>query len=298
MMEARPLVHALGGEALAALQRLPHVEVSWTLFLLPVAAIFILERVAPVQRGRRLFSAATGQDAVWFLVETVMRATLYFYVAGLLVWAHRRLGGVTIEATRAWPVPVRALLGVMIYDLALYAHHVLHHRARGLWPFHAVHHSQTRLSLFTAARFHVVEKVLARAMIFPPLVLLGLTQTETFLTAWLVAWHTRFYHADIRTGLGPLWYLIVTPQSHRIHHSVEARHRERNFATHFPLWDMLFGTQHWDRDEYPPTGIEDPDFPLERPGWSPGSALVAQTLYPFRRLRAGSPAASPLSSSR
>jgi sterol desaturase/sphingolipid hydroxylase (fatty acid hydroxylase superfamily) len=288
------LPYWLGGEALAALHRIPHVEVSWTLFLFPVVAIFVLEGLTPAQRGRPLLSAATGQDAVWFLVETVMRATLYFYVAGALVWAHRRLGGFTIEATRAWPVALRALLGVMVYDLALYGHHTLFH-GRRLWAFHAVHHSQTRLSMFTAARFHVVEKVLARAMIFPPLVVLGLTQTETFLTAWLVAWHTRFYHANIRTSLGPLWYLIVTPQSHRIHHSVERHHRERNFATHFPLWDMLFGTQHWNRAEYPATGIEDPAFPLEGPGWSPAAALVAQTLYPFRRLRAGASAASPLS---
>lgn len=296
---ALELARLVGREALAALHRLPHVEASWTLFLLPVVAICLLERALPAKRGQRLLTVATAQDVVWFGVETAMRATLYFYVAGWLVWAHARLGGgVTLEATQAWPVPVRALLGVMVYDLALYAHHVLHHRVAALWPFHAVHHSQVRLSLFTAARFHVVEKLLARAMIFPPLVCLGLTQTETFLTAWLVAWHTRFYHGNIRTGLGPLWYLIVTPQSHRIHHSVEARHRERNFATHFPVWDMLFGTQHWRRDEYPDTGIEDRIFPLERSGWSLLTAPIAQTLYPFRRLRAGSLMASPPSSSR
>lgn len=280
---------AVGREALAAAQRLPHVEVTWTLFLLPVLVIFLLECAVPAKRGQRFLSVATAQDVVWFGVETVMRATLYFYAAGALVWIHARLaGGFTLEATQSWPVVVRALLGVLVYDLALYAHHVLHHRAASLWPFHAVHHSQVHLSLFTAARFHVVEKVLARAMIFAPLVCLGLTQTETFLTAWLVAWHTRFYHGNIRTGLGPLWYLIVTPQSHRIHHSVDARHRERNFATHFPVLDMLFGTQHWERDEYPDTGTEDPAFPLERSGWSLFTTPIAQTLYPFRRLHGAS----------
>ena len=297
--DAWALLRAIAGEAVAALQRVAHVEVSWALFLLPVAAIFLLERLVPARRGPGLLSASAAQDAVWFAVETALRATLYFYLTGALVWVHREwAGGVTVWATRSWPLPVRALLGVMVYDLALYAHHVFHHRVGALWPFHAVHHSQTQLSLFTTARFHVLEKALARVMIFPPLVLLGLTQTETFLTAWLVAWHTRFYHANIRTGLGPLWYLIVTPQSHRIHHSQDPAHRERNFATHFPVWDMLFGTQHWRRDEYPPTGIDDPDFPTEGAGWGLLWSPVAQTLYPFRRLRAGSPAASPLSSCR
>lgn len=287
------MVEALGREALAVAHRLQHVEASWALFFLPVAVIVLLERLWPARRGERLLSVATAQDMVWLAVETVLRVTAYFYLAGVLGWLHRELaGGVTVASTRAWPVPVRALLGVVVYDLVLYGHHRLHHRLRALWPFHAVHHSQAHLSLFTTARFHVLEKVLARAMIFPPLVLLGLTQTETLLTAWLVAWHTRFYHANIRTGLGPLWYLIVTPQSHRIHHSVHPWHRERNLATHFPLWDMLFGTQHWRRDEYPPTGIEDRHFPMERSAWSVFWTPVAQTFYPFRQFRAGRPATS------
>ena len=58
---------------------------------------------------------------VWFGVETLMRATLYFYVALALAWAHERwLGGLALEATRGWPVPLRALRGVMVYDLVLY----------------------------------------------------------------------------------------------------------------------------------------------------------------------------------
>jgi sterol desaturase/sphingolipid hydroxylase (fatty acid hydroxylase superfamily) len=284
------LLAALGQEAHAAALRVQHVEASWALFLVPVVAIVLLERFLPARRGERVLSVATAQDVVWFAIEMVLRATAYYYLAGALLWAHQALaGGVTVSATRSWPVPLRALLGVLVYDLILYGHHRLHHRLRALWPFHAVHHSQVQLSLFTTARFHVLEKVLARAMIFPPLVFLGLSQTETFLTAWLVAWHTRFYHANIRTGLGPLWYVIVTPQSHRIHHSVDPRHRERNLATHFPVWDMLFGTQHWRRDEYPPTGIEDRAFPMERTGWSVFWTPVAQTLYPFRPRRAGSP---------
>jgi sterol desaturase/sphingolipid hydroxylase (fatty acid hydroxylase superfamily) len=284
------LLVAIAHEVLAALRRLQHVEVSWTLFLAPVVLIFLLERAIPAHRARRLLSLETAQDAIWFSVETLMRATLYFYVAGALVSAHERwFGGFSLDATQGWPVPLRALLGVMVYDLVLYVHHVAHHRLSWLWPFHAVHHSQVHLNLFTAARFHVVEKLLARAMIFLPLVCLELTQTETFLTAWLVAWHARFSHGNIRTGLGPLWYVIVTPQSHRVHHSIEARHRDRNFTTHFPIWDMVFGTQYWGRNEYPETGIEDPRFPLERPGWWLLATPIAQTLYPFRQLLARNP---------
>lgn len=154
-----------------------------------------------------------------------------------------------------------------------------------------MHHSQRHLSLFTVARFHVVEKVLARGLIFLPLTLLGLTQTETLVTAWLVAWHPRLYHANVRASLGPLRYLIVTPQSHRVHHSLARGHRDRNYATHFPVWDMLFGTQQRGRDDYPVTGVDDPAFPLETGGWRLLTTPVAQLAYPFRqvfaRFRAG-----------
>jgi sterol desaturase/sphingolipid hydroxylase (fatty acid hydroxylase superfamily) len=101
-------------------------------------------------------------------------------------------------------------------------------------------------------------------------------------------WYTRFYHGNIRTNLGPLRYVLVTPQSHRIHHSIEPRHLDTNFGALFSIWDRLFGTQYRGHDEYPETGIADAAFPHEAKG-DLRSLLVtplAQMAYPLRRRRA------------
>ena len=248
----------------------------------PPARRGILGALRPPRRGDRPARArhprppgpavpvpATAQDAIWLGVEMLMRATLYFYVAGLLVWAHERLaGGVTIWATRSWPAPIRALLGVMVYDLALYVHHRWHHQSSVLWPFHAVHHSQERLSLFTSARFHVGEKVLARVMIFPagparphPDRDLPHRDAGGLASALLPRQHPHLAGpALVRDRHAP-----VTPNPS----FDESPSSPAELATHFPLWDMLFGTQHWRRDEYPATGIEDPHSPAsDRAGHS------------------------------
>jgi sterol desaturase/sphingolipid hydroxylase (fatty acid hydroxylase superfamily) len=87
--------------------------------------------------------------------------------------------------------------------------------------------------------------------------------------------------------MGPLKYILVTPQSHRIHHSDRPEHRDKNFANLFSIWDFIFGTQVRDFDIYPETGIEDKTVP------SPGrptlvgalTAYVKMLLYPFGLLK-------------
>ena len=84
----------------------------------------------------------------------------------------------------------------------------------------------------------------------------------------------------------PLRWILVTPQSHRVHHSFASEHLDTNFATVFSFWDIIFRTQYMGWDEYPATGIADPDFPLEKNA-SPGALLGAyarQNVYPFQQV--------------
>ena len=104
---------------------------------------------------------------------------------------------------------------------------------------------------------------------------------------WIRHWHTRMYHSNIRTNLGWLRYIFVTPQSHRVHHSIEPRHHDTNFGLTFSLWDQLFGTQYRGYDEYPATGIDDEGFPSEQVGKEKLGVvrrLVSQLMYPFEAI--------------
>jgi sterol desaturase/sphingolipid hydroxylase (fatty acid hydroxylase superfamily) len=123
-------------------------------------------------------------------------------------------------------------------------------------------------------------------IMYLPLAVLNL---DFDLAVWIVLgveWYARISHANLRTHFGPLRFALVTPQSHRIHHSLERRHRDQNFGTLFCIWDRLFGTQWPGHDEYPATGIADESFPSES---APGIANLltsyfAQLYYPFQQL--------------
>ena len=114
----------------------------------------------------------------------------------------------------------------------------------------------------------------------------------------MTAWHTRIYHANLRTNYGFLKYILVTPQSHRIHHSIEPRHFNKNFGLFFSVWDRLFGTLYTNYDEYPETGVEDDRFPLEKgiEVFALFGTFLAQLAFPFTAIFRRWFAAQPRSS--
>ena len=116
--------------------------------------------------------------------------------------------------------------------------------------------------------------------------MLGLAENKVVWLAFLASWYTHVYHANLRTNYGPLKHILVTPQSHRIHHSIEPRHQNKNFGVLFTVWDRFFGTLYTNYEEYPETGVDEAQFPLERRS-SPLALVhtyVAQWCYPFRLL--------------
>ena len=157
-----------------------------------------------------------------------------------------------------------------------------------LWEFHQVHHSQRELNYLSDLRVHPLDWIAAQLVQFIPFFCLSLDEAvPTFATIEIFKIvHTRFCHTNLRTNLGWLRYLLVTPQSHRVHHSLEIGHIDRNFGVIFSFWDRLFGTAHEDVDCYPATGVRDQEFPREmRLTWS-SLALVPmrQFAYPILKL--------------
>jgi sterol desaturase/sphingolipid hydroxylase (fatty acid hydroxylase superfamily) len=166
---------------------------------------------------------------------------------------------------------------------------VIRHRVPVLWWFHTVHHGQRELNQWTNDRIHPMDYVVGALIRFVPVTLIGVSAHAIVGYAVVTAWYTRLYHANIRSNFGLLRFVLVTPQSHRVHHSLRPEHQDTNFGVLFSVWDHLFGTQCRDYDVYPETGVADPTFPQER-GWA-GTlglrAFVAQQLYPLRLLWRG-----------
>jgi sterol desaturase/sphingolipid hydroxylase (fatty acid hydroxylase superfamily) len=99
-------------------------------------------------------------------------------------------------------------------------------------------------------------------------------------------WAARAYHAPIRSNYGWLRFVLVTPQSHRVHHSILPKHHHSNYGTVLCVWDRVFGTAWPEVDVYPPTGLDEPIVPGEETPTrvATGRAFLSQFWYPFGRL--------------
>jgi sterol desaturase/sphingolipid hydroxylase (fatty acid hydroxylase superfamily) len=227
---------------------------------LAVYVVFLaFERLWPAERGQR------WRDW-WFNVR--YQAFSYYFV---LLFVYPVVVAATIGALRAaqpgWfglvhlegklDAALALALFFFIYDFFYYWFHRWQHTVPLLWEQHKLHHSEEALNATTAMRHHWLEEILRIGFISLPMaVLFDLTPvTAGWLATVLVYW-PYFIHANVRLPLAGLTRVVVGPQAHRIHHSLEAPHRDRNFAAVFPLWDLLFGTFYRPRPgEFPRTGL-------------------------------------------
>jgi len=162
---------------------------------------------------------------------------------------------------------------LVIHDFWFYWSHRLEHKVPILWEFHKIHHSDERMNTSTWARDHFLqESWRAFFSVFTLGMIVDLDLTEAgkaalYSTIFLIGL-SMFYHSAIRVQLPWLDRVLVTPQVHRIHHSIDSEHHNKNFADALPIFDILFGTYHRPgREEFPSTGLG-PDSPAPRSVWS------------------------------
>jgi len=256
-------------------------------FYLVFAAVLALEHFVPAAEGQRPLSRGLRIDLLWAVPKLLFHASLLpLYVLFLQHLYNRYFDWMTIDAVQRWPFWVRLLLAVLVGDFLFWLTHLVRHKVGPLWHFHAVHHSQRELNFFTEYRVHPFDDVFANTIGFLPLLMVKEGFASVVAVIWIRHWHTRVCHSNIKSNFGWLRYLLVTPQSHRVHHSVEPRHHDRNFGLTFSVWDYLFGTQYRGYDEYPETGINEADFPHEQEGWRYAGlgTLWDQLVYPFKAL--------------
>jgi sterol desaturase/sphingolipid hydroxylase (fatty acid hydroxylase superfamily) len=175
----------------------------------------------------------------------------------------------------AWPAWAQIILGLMIAEFGFYWAHRLAHEVSWLWPFHAVHHSVTRLWVINTGRFHFVDTALSVALSQPLLYLAG-APVEVFMwVGGITAFSGLLTHTNVVMKAGWLNYLFNTPQLHRWHHSKVVEEGNSNYGEVLMIYDLLFGTWLLP-DRRPPAGIgiseEMPD------------SFGAQLAYPFRTL--------------
>ena len=143
------------------------------------------------------------------------------------------------------PTVVALLLSVMIMDFIIYLQHVLVHAVPTLWRVHRVHHADLDYDVTTGARFHPIEIILSMLIKFATIVVFGPPVVAVIIFEVLLNATAMFNHGNIRLPKGidrVLRWLLVTPDMHRLHHSVEDDEANSNFGFNLPWWDRLFGT--------------------------------------------------------
>ena len=172
---------------------------------------------------------------------------------GLPTWAAAILVGIAI---------------ILAKDFFFYWEHRIQHR--WLWRWHAPHHAIRNLSA-TNSWHHWSEIAMFAAMVAVPMSLLSPAfGPRPFLIGLILSWQPIYLHSATRLQLGPvLGRLVVDSRYHRIHHSLEPQHYDRNFGAATPLWDWLFGTAYFpDKDEWPEVGLAGVEEPRTVREWS------------------------------
>lgn len=137
------------------------------------------------------------------------------------------------------------MLGVLLLDLAIYLQHVLFHAVPALWRLHRMHHADLEFDVTTGTRFHPIEILLSMGIKLGVVVAFGMPAVSVLIFEVLLNATSMFNHANVRIPLSidrALRWMVVTPDMHRVHHSIITRETNSNFGFNLPWWDRLFGT--------------------------------------------------------
>ncbi len=174
----------------------------------------------------------------------------------------------------SWPSWVEIILSILILDFAIWLQHLITHKIPVLWRLHRVHHADVDIDVTTAIRFHPVEIALSMVLKIGLIYLLGPAALAVVLFEILLNGTAMFNHANLRLPLAldaVLRKVLVTPDMHRVHHSVHQNEHDSNYGFALSVWDHLLGTyvaQPEAGHDAMQIGLEWQDDRPSRLGWS------------------------------
>jgi len=178
-----------------------------------------------------------------FLNSLCVRLLLPATAAGFAVFAANRGWGIfNYFAAPVWSAVVAS---VVILDFAIYLQHVMFHAVPALWRLHRMHHADLDFDVTTGARFHPIEILLSMLIKFAAIAVIGAPAAAVIIFEILLNATSMFNHGNLRLPLAldrVLRLFVVTPDMHRVHHSIEDYETNSNFGFNLPWWDRLFGT--------------------------------------------------------
>lgn len=243
-------------------------------------AILFLGIISPIALLEKLFAGAgpkKSRRAWWMHFNIYCIATISFLVTGpifgvTIARAVANLLGFDMGLIDLRPRGISGALGALsaavvsafAVDFFYYWYHRSLHAIPFLWQTHKMHHMDPEFDVLTGLRLGWVDSLVQGVMVGIPVALLFRTDDVSILEGGVFAAilllifrvTSTLNHSNLPIQYGKLSWLFVSPQTHRIHHSLLPRHFDKNFAALFPIWDILFGTYFAPKKgEFPPTGV-------------------------------------------
>lgn len=214
-----------------------------TIFAGVFAVLAGLEVVAPWRAAQRRGERWPGNLGLIVVDAAVVRLAFPLSAAGVALLAEAEGWGLfNLMVAPGW---LALPLGIVLLDLVIYAQHVLFHHVPWLWRLHRVHHADTVLDVSTGLRFHPIEILISMTIKIAAVLLLGVPALAVVAFEVILNATAMFNHANIHLPARVdrlVRLVIVTPDMHRVHHSVLRAETDSNYGFNLPWWDWLFGT--------------------------------------------------------
>jgi len=214
-------------------------------FFLGILIAMVIWEVSAPRRRREIprILRWTNNLGVVVVDTLVVRLTFPVVAVGLALMAEEQGWGLfnVIEA----PVWVAFVVSFLALDLAIYLQHVMFHAVPALWRLHRMHHADLEFDVTTGLRFHPIEILLSMGIKLAVVAALGPAAVVVLVFEVVLNGTAMFNHSNIRIPLGLdriLRLIVVTPDMHRVHHSIHPKETNSNFGFNLPWWDRLLGT--------------------------------------------------------
>ena len=213
-------------------------------FLGLFALLAVLEVFAPRRIPKNVKAKRWVTNWLIVLIDSVIVRLLFASAAvGVALWAEMNGYGLfnSIEA----PQWIAIAVSFVVLDFSVWAMHVASHKIPLFWRFHRMHHSDIDFDVTTAIRFHPVEIVVSMVWKSCVVVALGAPAFSVLLFEIVLNGAAMFNHSNFKL---PLWFdrilrfVVVTPDMHRVHHSIIHNETDSNYGFNLAIWDRIFGT--------------------------------------------------------
>jgi len=208
------------------------------------AAMTLWELLAP-RRRQTIGRIKRWPSNLGIVVLDTLLVRLIFPTAAVGVALLAELHGWGLFHVLGAPVWLAIVASVLLLDLAIYLQHVLFHAVPVLWRLHRMHHADLEFDVTTGARFHPLEILLSMVIKLGIVAALGAPAVAVLIFEVLLNATSMFNHGNVTLPQRfdrVLRWIVVTPEMHRVHHSILPRETNSNFGFNLPWWDRLFGT--------------------------------------------------------